>query len=1071
MAILRMPSRDDVALGLSLARRRSLGAMTTSISTPLRSVTARSLANIAPASSNTTSVGTSDTSSSLETVVEPCVQAPMPAKDPATLSATMRSFAVIVCNDCLYLEFPGCDVHGVLYTERAPEEKKEADATAPPEPSAGHREAGPPLPKLHAKCPKCSAATNNVRPFREGCRRCKAPTTIYMWCATLGEIAQAHEAFPSACDEAEHTALLCEVCQSVIFPRARGALTKRTKDQAMSSSNGKALQVYNFQRSMPHVEGCPRKGMPLQAVGIQLTKSELKFVLDRFDQCPFADRILGGPQYRKRQLEVVSQQNHLHQLYLRLLSSVIRSFDAMAPDAIEPLTKISVLFDRIEPLALFRDWAPPQALSITKCVPNRVEASSVLDNDHAAEMSLSEHEEDIWRPACTQTDELSSEWITFHFNSPSSVSAIELRWHRDLIPKRYSVSLILENNSVDTIAVVVSGRAHQNIAFAKRSTVVAVRISIFPDADSSTVSPCGLITALFHEAGPESLHTPSETLLQDLHQWLVKASLSTHEDVRDTALRVLQRLVMSSGSLCGMIQLAIGLLVNVSTDQHSNTAKTFDEQDWNRFDHLSESARCDARVFLVSLARNSLQLMVDQDTSSPGENSILDKGLVEQMRAILQGKASTSDTPLSLRALFSPVSKDGKSNERAVYPSITMASTHTTFLDCIKRRSQLGLIVLLMLSELSAWQMKRMQKAEEYGGKKEEELMQLEEPFSIQVRPQFFDLAHRLLSYVLASWTHSDTTRLKNLEEEEKASSSSAKGLGFDLYQLLQHSFTVLGSDLNQTGFAGVVDVAKDLHFTPNAMCEGVLQVITSNIRRMVLTHVDPADLGIEPAITSENDDDSMLFAPPALEPMVATLEQLTSLGAKRSDPFFRISLKAAAAMEVGMEAFYPSAHQRTRLLTSRMGKGATLEVQVRWPVQERDQEDPRYERLVLMLQFECLRAGFTHAIRGRWHFFMHLVVQIPVDQDTEEVLHKHFASCIKNAGFSSWQVVAGAQEISINLQRHLHWNRVEKMSHDAGSGWIRVYPRDVAQYEEVLSDIDHFLIAHDNSTRHSPQP
>lgn len=222
-----------------------------------------------------------------------------------------------------------------------------------------------------------------------------------------------------------------------------------------------------------------------------------------------------------------------------------------------------------------------------------------------------------------------------------------------------------------------------------------------------------------------------------------------------------------------------------------------------------------------------------------------------------------------------------------------------------------------------------------------------------------------------------------------------------------------------------------------------------------MLSRVDPSEVGIEPASSD------FLSAPPALEPLVSSLEQLISLGAKRSDPFFAVSLKAAAAVEVGMEAFYPSAQQRTKLLTSRMGKGATLEVQVRWPVQERDQEDPRYERLMLMLQFECIRMGLTHALRGSWHLFMHLIVQVPPSKDTEHVLKHHFASCIQRAGFSSWQVVAGAQELSINLQRHLHWNRVEKMSHDSGAGWIRVYPRDVAQYGDVLADIEHFVALH----------
>lgn len=35
------------------------------------------------------------------------------------------------------------------------------------------------------------------------------------------------------------------------------------------------------------------------------------------------------------------------------------------------------------------------------------------------------------------------------------------------------------------------------------------------------------------------------------------------------------------------------------------------------------------------------------------------------------------------------------------------------------------------------------------------------------------------------------------------------------------------------------------------------------------------------------------------------------------------------------------------------MGYGATLELQFRWPAAEDDQEDPRFERLTLLLQVE----------------------------------------------------------------------------------------------------------------------
>ena len=79
-----------------------------------------------------------------------------------------------------------------------------------------------------------------------------------------------------------------------------------------------------------------------------------------------------------------------------------------------------------------------------------------------------------------------------------------------------------------------------------------------------------------------------------------------------------------------------------------------------------------------------------------------------------------------------------------------------------------------MISELSAWQMKRMQKAEEFAGKQELELMQLEEPFSMEICPDFFAISHRLLISVLARWLSGPHQQRQNkvdtgpIKEEEK---------------------------------------------------------------------------------------------------------------------------------------------------------------------------------------------------------------------------------------------------------------------------------------------------------------
>lgn len=1094
---------DDSELGLSLARRfhpsrrlPTTTTMTLSTGAPLRSITARPLAHISSTTATTTTTSTADTSDaappsdSSSTVAD--ALAPTPSL--ANTDTAMRSFAVIVCTECLYLEFPGCDVHGVLYTKRAPDEDtnpgpfspRPSTTTPPPPPPPTPSTAAAPF---HAKCPKCTAATNNVRPFREGCRRCKAATTVHMWCSTLSEIAQAYQAFPTGCEEMEHSTLSCELCKSVVFPRARGSLTKRTMDHAIMSTNGKVLKVSNFQRSMPHVEGCPRKGMPSQTIAVQLTKSELTFVLERLLHCPVTPRIVGGPQYRKRPQQVITQQNHLHQIYLRLLSTVVRSFDPLSPNAMDPLHKIVSLLQQIEPMALFHEWSPPQVLSTAQHKPHRVEASSILDDQHGADNVLHQSE-GCWRPKTSSsltTDQAStatSEWIQFQFNPTVALASVELQWHVDLLPARYSVLVTQDDGIVNTVAVVVDGRAQQAIPFAQRSSVASVRVVVFGQADKGMT--CGLETVTFYDAGVDTQRVSNESVLQDLQGWLLSAATSSTESVRDTALTGLQRLALASGSLCGLMQLATSLLLNTCRMNAAMAGRSLDEQDWNRLDRLSDEAHEAATVFLGQLAKNVLTIMVANDTPQAGENSLVEKHVLEQIVKTLNQShdtlsTNTSSPKRSVQRLPSPKSvcpaTDGEQSESPLYPYLTMAACQSSFSDAITRRSQLGMIILMIVSELSAWQMKRMQKGEEFAGKKEEELMQLEEPFSLEVRPRFWELSHRLLSHVLDPWvtaSSQSSARVRTLEKhEEEAKNDSTPEeftfdhevkhtLGIDLYDALNQSFDVLGASLADSGYLGSSHTNHKPKFTPDTTCVGILQIITSNIRRLVLSRADPMDIEMDSDRGVPSGSADAAVASPALEPIIHKLEQLISLGTKRSDKFFTLSLKAAAAVEVGMEAFYPSAQQRTQLLTSRMGTGSTLEVQVRWPVQERDQEDPRYERLILMLQFECIRMGFTHAIRGRWQFFMHLVVQVPESIDTMEVLQRHFAPCIQQTGFAPWQVVAGAQEISINLQRHLHWNRVEKMSHDSGAGWIRVYPRDVAIFEDVIADVDLFLSDHD---------
>ncbi|KAG6613528.1 Galactose-binding domain-like [Phytophthora cinnamomi] len=596
--------------------------------------------------------------------------------DASADASTLRTFAVILCSDCQYLEFPGCDVHGALYTQPL------ADADG----------------KLHAKCPTCTAATNNARPFRDGCRRCKAATTVAMWVCSLQEIQQALEAFPATTEEIEHTVISCECCLSAIFPRAREVLTTRTAAEALAAATGKPLKLANFQLSMAHVDGCLRKGMPLQAVPVHLPKSELKFVVERISRCPLAPRLTGKPQYRPRKLELITQQNHLHQVAIRLLATVIRAFDPDSPAAVGPLRQVVAMLGKMEPLALFSEWAPPRQLSDGKVTPKEVASSSAFDDQHAAS-NVFDNGVSFWRSASKTEESLSQsdEWIVCQFDSAVTLSSIELKWHADFVPERFSVSISKDGMSYEAVAIVMERTTDSRILIPKGHLVTSFKITIC----SSNIAgeSFGLQSIVCKEAAFASVHTSAGVVLRNIQQWLFDAAVSTLPEVRNLAVQALQKLLLATPTV------------------------DIDRQAWNHLDELPKDAQISAHLFLVELA-TTIQRVVIGNHLQVDQKSHIDKRVVENLFTLHEEIHSPENT-----SSYTDTGDDSTSSSSL----ITLLVGRQTFLDSIKRRSQLGLIIMHMLSELSAWQMKRMQKAEEFTGKRELELMQLEEPFSMEI--------------------------------------------------------------------------------------------------------------------------------------------------------------------------------------------------------------------------------------------------------------------------------------------------------------------------------------------------
>lgn len=129
-----------------------------------------------------------------------------------------------------------------------------------------------------------------------------------------------------------------------------------------------------------------------------------------------------------------------------------------------------------------------------------------------------------------------------------------------------------------------------------------------------------------------------------------------------------------------------------------------------------------------------------------------------------------------------------------------------------------------------------MQKAEEYTGKQKEENTRLEEPFAIEVCPQFFDLSHRLLSRVLSPWLSSrvrggkfDEYEEQKMDESQHMQEDPSEVGAVNMYTMLQASFREFEvAVLRIDGHGNTESHAQSStteYFSPDDMCVAILQV------------------------------------------------------------------------------------------------------------------------------------------------------------------------------------------------------------------------------------------------------
>ena len=151
------------------------------------------------------------------------------------------------------------------------------------------------------------------------------------------------------------------------------------------------------------------------------------------------------------------------------------------------------------------------------------------------------------------------------------------------------------------------------------------------------------------EASFDSVYTPTSVVLRDIQRWLYEAAVSSSFEVRDLAVQALQSILLASGSLCGLLQLATCLLLNTRVE--STTATTsIDRQKWDQLDMLSEDGQSSAQLFVQKLAA-SIQRMVIRGHPQVGS---LDRCYVEQLSSLRREMCGAESNTLNeVRSLSS----------------------------------------------------------------------------------------------------------------------------------------------------------------------------------------------------------------------------------------------------------------------------------------------------------------------------------------------------------------------------------------------------------------------------------
>lgn len=296
---------------------------------------------------------------------------------------------------------------------------------------------------------------------------------------------------------------------------------------------------------------------------------------------------------------------------------------------------------------------------------------------------------------------------------------------------------------------------------------------------------------------------------------------------------------------------------------------------------------------------------------------------------------------------------------------------------------------------------------------------------------------------------------------------------GFSAYDL-ESAFAVEAS--GET-FSLLCDMLRSLYTRSGPLYEGatvgLLRIIKSNLRRVVVSRVGPAAVGLSSssgAGAGESKDEGAAGEskdPDDFEKLKPLYELLTSIvDAPAGKVADSLRGEAVDALNTGALLFVPSADERKAIFSSQLTDSGVVEVQLSWPLQtgNADGDVVYLDRFMLLMQVTCRRNGLRYSIMGRWPSKVYLVVEVAGEGDGAMTLAKfldtEIADALKIAGDASWTFPVGLTqpELPLMVERTPAWDRKGRLPFEPGVGCVRVYPSGSGTFEDVTAGVRRFL-------------